>query len=82
MLPLTLGLDGTHEERQGPWGIMIADASGHGPAAAVVVAMLHAILHAPRGGSDGACRMPGFPQPAALLTSRGVRVRHRVLRGL
>lgn len=30
----------------GPWGIMIADASGHGPAAAVVMAMLHAILHA------------------------------------
>jgi len=30
----------------GRWGILIADASGHGPAAAVVMAMLHAILHA------------------------------------
>ena len=30
----------------GAWGILIADASGHGPAAAVVMAMLHAILHA------------------------------------
>lgn len=28
-----------------PWGIIIADASGHGPAAAVVVAMLHTLLH-------------------------------------
>ncbi|MGD9688184.1 MAG: PP2C family protein-serine/threonine phosphatase [Phycisphaerales bacterium] len=46
LLPLTVSADGHHEERQGPWGIMIADASGHGPAAAVVVAMLHAILHA------------------------------------
>ncbi len=46
LLPLTLGLGGNHEERNGPWGLMIADASGHGPAAAVVVAMLHAILHA------------------------------------
>lgn len=30
----------------GLWSILIADASGHGPAAAVVMAMLHAILHA------------------------------------
>lgn len=28
------------------WGILIADASGHGPSAAVVMAMLHGILHA------------------------------------
>jgi sigma-B regulation protein RsbU (phosphoserine phosphatase) len=28
------------------WGVVIADASGHGPAAAVVMAMLHAILEA------------------------------------
>lgn len=27
------------------WLILIADASGHGPSAAVIVAMLHAILH-------------------------------------
>ncbi len=30
----------------GPWGIIIADASGHGPSAAVVMAMLQSILHA------------------------------------
>lgn len=46
LLPLTVGLGGRHLERRGPWAIMIADAAGHGPAAAVVVAMLHAILHA------------------------------------
>ncbi len=27
------------------WGILIADASGHGPSAAVVAAMLHSIVH-------------------------------------
>ncbi len=36
----------------GRWGILVADASGHGPAAAVVMAMLHAILHA-YPGRDG-----------------------------
>ena len=30
----------------GPWALLIGDASGHGPAAAVVMAMLHAILRA------------------------------------
>lgn len=30
----------------GRWGVLIADVSGHGPAAATVMAMLHAILHA------------------------------------
>lgn len=29
-----------------PWALMVADVSGHGPAAAVVMAMLHAIIHA------------------------------------
>lgn len=29
------------------WGFLIADVSGHGPAAAVVMAMLHAFLRAP-----------------------------------
>ena len=28
------------------WGILIADVSGHGPSAAVIMAMLHSILHA------------------------------------
>lgn len=38
--------DGSVADVEGPWGMLIADASGHGPAAAVVMAMLHAILHA------------------------------------
>ena len=31
--------------KDGLWAMLIADASGHGPSAAVVVSMLHAILH-------------------------------------
>jgi len=31
--------------RGGAWGVLIADVSGHGPAAATVMAMLRAILH-------------------------------------
>jgi sigma-B regulation protein RsbU (phosphoserine phosphatase) len=43
------------EAWDGPWGILIADAAGHGPAAAVLMAMLHAILHAyPRVPKDPA----------------------------
>ena len=38
------------------WGFLISDASGHGPASAVVVAMMHAILYAypsrPRGPAE------------------------------
>jgi phosphoserine phosphatase RsbU/P len=34
------------EIETGSWALLIADASGHGPSAAVVAAMLHAILHA------------------------------------
>ncbi len=54
-LPMRLREDGTPDP-DGPWGILIADASGHGPAAAVVMAMLHAILHAypsmPKGPAE------------------------------
>jgi sigma-B regulation protein RsbU (phosphoserine phosphatase) len=32
------------EDGSGRWAVMIADASGHGPAAAVMIAMLHATL--------------------------------------
>jgi sigma-B regulation protein RsbU (phosphoserine phosphatase) len=35
----------------GTWGILIADVSGHGAAAATVMAMLHGILHAYSGPS-------------------------------
>lgn len=43
----------------GKWGILIADVSGHGAAAATVMAMLHAILHGYQG--------PEF-SPAAVMT--------------
>jgi sigma-B regulation protein RsbU (phosphoserine phosphatase) len=40
----------------GPWGILIADASGHGPAAAVVTAIVNALLrsypHKPKGPAE------------------------------
>ena len=32
-----------------PWLVIIADASGHGPAAAVIMAMIQAVLHGYRG---------------------------------
>jgi sigma-B regulation protein RsbU (phosphoserine phosphatase) len=38
---------------QPAWGVMIADATGHGPAAAVETAMLDAILRTYRGGMNG-----------------------------
>jgi phosphoserine phosphatase RsbU/P len=44
----SLGADGTTGRASGgggPWGIAIADASGHGPSAAVVMAMLQTIMH-------------------------------------
>ncbi len=37
----------------GKWGILIADVAGHGPGAATVMAMLHAILHAHPGIGEG-----------------------------
>jgi len=32
--------------QDGSWGLLVVDASGHGPPAAVVMAMIHAIVHA------------------------------------
>lgn len=48
--------DDGRDDPHGPWAILMADASGHGPAAAVVMAMLYAILEAyprePRGAGE------------------------------
>ncbi|MEM7227363.1 MAG: PP2C family protein-serine/threonine phosphatase [Planctomycetota bacterium] len=44
--PLKRSEDGLSHDPNGPWVIIVADAAGHGPAAAVLMAMLHAILHA------------------------------------
>ena len=45
MLPIDPEPGRSQPDPNDPWCIVIADASGHGPAGAVVVAMLHAILH-------------------------------------
>ncbi|MBN1512803.1 MAG: SpoIIE family protein phosphatase [Phycisphaerae bacterium] len=45
MLPIDPDPGRSQPDPNDPWCIVIADASGHGPAGAVVVAMLHAILH-------------------------------------
>jgi len=43
------------DDGDAPWAMLIADASGHGPSAAVVIAMVHAILHAfPSDNADPA----------------------------
>ncbi|MEX2015930.1 MAG: PP2C family protein-serine/threonine phosphatase [Candidatus Hydrogenedentales bacterium] len=42
---------------QGPWALIIADASGHGPAAAVVMAMLHSLFHSYAGPVDSPAGM-------------------------
>jgi phosphoserine phosphatase RsbU/P len=43
----------------GTWGFLIADVSGHGAAAATIMAMLHGILHAYTGGvAKGEARRP------------------------
>ncbi len=70
LIPLTTDASGSHKEHHQPWGIMIADAAGHGPAAAVIVAMLHAILHA---------REPRTSDPVGLLQHLNQRLFSRRL---
>jgi phosphoserine phosphatase RsbU/P len=41
-----------HPKPDGRWVVIIADAAGHGPAATVVVAMLHSLLYAFPGPHD------------------------------
>lgn len=48
----------------GNWGFLIADASGHGPSAAVVVAMLHAVV----------ANVARLPEPAELLEEINARL--------
>jgi len=44
----------------GTWGILIADVSGHGPAAATVMAMLRAILHCYQGDDFSPAKVMRF----------------------
>lgn len=45
------------ELRDGRWGVLIADVSGHGAGAATIMAMLHAILHGYPNLHDGPARV-------------------------
>ncbi len=54
--PVANGTPGTAGEESTLWTFMVADASGHGPSAAVVMAMLHAILNAVQGAEGGPSR--------------------------
>ncbi len=45
------------ELRDGRWGFLIADVSGHGAGAATIMAMLHAILHGYPNLHDGPARV-------------------------
>lgn len=55
IFPIRLEQGRDANEHGGEWGILIADASGHGPSAAVVVAMLSTLVHtrAHSAGSPG-----------------------------
>lgn len=59
------------------WGVLIADVSGHGAAAATIMAMLHAILHAYAPISEGS----GPPNPADVLEFANARLVHANLEG-
>lgn len=59
------------------WGVLIADVSGHGAAAATIMAMLHAILHAYAPISEGV----GPPNPADVLEFANARLVHANLEG-
>lgn len=52
------------------WGVLIADVSGHGAAAAIVMAMLHAILHAYAPLTDPAAAV----DPAAVMEFANTRL--------
>jgi sigma-B regulation protein RsbU (phosphoserine phosphatase) len=73
------------EDLASPWAIILADASGHGPSAAVVTAMLHSILHTGLTITNGVIGAPPVPvpverrrrpqpSPAALLEALGQRL--------
>ena len=44
----------------GTWGMFIADVSGHGTPAAVIMAITHALAHAHPGPPDPPCRLMAF----------------------
>lgn len=58
-IPLDKNADGT-TRKPGRWAIVIADVSGHGASAAVVMAMLHTMLHAYPGPHDSPAKILEF----------------------
>ena len=59
-VPLRKTADRKSHDPNGPWALLIADASGHGPAAATVVAMLNAILYAAPAELDSPGKVLAF----------------------
>ena len=59
-VPLRKSADRKTHDPHGPWALLIADASGHGPAAATVVAMLNAILYAAPAELDAPGKILSF----------------------
>ncbi|MCZ6836862.1 MAG: PP2C family protein-serine/threonine phosphatase [Planctomycetota bacterium] len=53
LVPRIRSDDRTTFDADGPWALLVADAAGHGPAAATVVAMLNAILYAAPDDLEG-----------------------------
>ena len=63
--------DGTDSERSRHWVILLADAAGHGPAAATLIAILHAFVQAAPIDASG---------PAEFLENLNTRLRSTRLR--
>jgi sigma-B regulation protein RsbU (phosphoserine phosphatase) len=58
---------------QGKWGILIADVSGHGTPAAVIMAILHSIAHAVPGEAQAPAKMLDFVNQRLTKTYTGGR---------
>ena len=65
----------------GRWGILVADVSGHGTPAAVMMAICHSLAHSLPGPGRSACHAAGTSQPAVVdaLHDRQRGLRDRVL---
>jgi sigma-B regulation protein RsbU (phosphoserine phosphatase) len=59
VFPLRRGPDDQFYDLGGPWAFLVADVSGHGPAMAMVAAMVHTIARAYSGPAEPA-RMLGY----------------------
>src|SRR5262249_49190765 len=60
LIPLGSQASGVQHDPYGPWGVLIADASGHGPSAAVRVAVIHALLRGAEMRKGGPIDVLGY----------------------